>query len=117
MNTDIAEQTLKVFDRTFRSFYDLINAVREGNYQQKIQLPDYLTKEGYIVFDPLTAIRCDRPWGLESARFCGLKSALQTTVERQRSVKQLNIGKHRFPEKSQTDCNLTDYLRSHFYRF
>lgn len=95
----------------------MINAVRDGNYQQKIQLPHYLTKEGHIVFDPLTTIMCDRAWGQKSALFCGLKSALLTTVEPQRSVKQLNIGKHRFPEKSQTDCNLIDYLRSHFYRF
>lgn len=82
MNTDIAQQTLKVFDRTFRSFYDLINAVRDGNYQQKIQLPHYLPKEGYIVSDPLTAIRFDPACGLPSAPFCGLAWALPTTVER-----------------------------------
>jgi hypothetical protein len=69
------------------------------------------------VSDPLTVIRFVGSADLSPLSCCGLKSALPTTVEQQRSVKQLNIGKHRFPEKSQTDCNLTDYLRSHFYRF
>lgn len=31
-----------------------------------------------IVSDPLTAIRFDRAWGLESAKWSGLKSALPT---------------------------------------
>jgi putative transposase len=49
LNTDIAQQTLKVVDRTFRSFYGLINAVRSGTFQQKLRLPHYLPKEGYFV--------------------------------------------------------------------
>lgn len=49
LNTDIAQQTLKVVDRTFRSFYSLINAVKEGSYQQKVKLPHYLRKDGYFV--------------------------------------------------------------------
>jgi putative transposase len=49
LNTDIAQQTLKVVDRTFRSFYGLINAVKGGSYQQKIRLPHYLPKDGYFV--------------------------------------------------------------------
>ncbi|MCL1463631.1 hypothetical protein LAY41_04170 [Argonema galeatum A003/A1] len=32
LNTDIAQQTLKVVDRTFRSFYGLITAVKSGTY-------------------------------------------------------------------------------------
>jgi IS605 OrfB family transposase len=49
LNTDIAQQTLKVVDRTFRSFYGLIKAVKSGSYQPKVRLPHYLHKEGYFV--------------------------------------------------------------------
>jgi IS605 OrfB family transposase len=48
LSTDIAQQTLKVVDRTFRSFYGLIKAVKEGSYQQKVKLPHYLAKDGYF---------------------------------------------------------------------
>ncbi|MCP2731129.1 RNA-guided endonuclease InsQ/TnpB family protein [Limnofasciculus baicalensis] len=49
LNTDIAQQTLKVVDRTFRSFYGSIKAIRSGTYQQKVRLPHYLHKDGYFV--------------------------------------------------------------------
>lgn len=49
LNTDIAQQTLKVVDRTFKSFYELIIAVKNGSYQQKTRLPSYLPKEGYFL--------------------------------------------------------------------
>jgi IS605 OrfB family transposase len=49
LNTDIAQQTLKVVDRTFKSFYGLLNALKNGSYQQKVKLPNYLPKEGYFV--------------------------------------------------------------------
>lgn len=49
LNTDIAQQTLKVVDRTFRGFYGLIKAVKTGAYQQKVRLPHYLPKDGYFV--------------------------------------------------------------------
>lgn len=49
LNTDIAQQTLKVVDRTFRGFYGLINAVKEGSFQQKVKLPHYLPKDGYFL--------------------------------------------------------------------
>lgn len=49
LNTDIAQQTLKVVERTFNSFYGLISAVKSGVYQQKVKLPHYLPKEGYFV--------------------------------------------------------------------
>jgi putative transposase len=48
LNTDIAQQTLKVIDRTFRSFYGLITAVKSGAYSSKVRLPHYLPKEGYF---------------------------------------------------------------------
>lgn len=49
LNTDIAQQTLKVVDRTFRSFYGLSNAVKEGSFQPKVRLPHYLPKDGYFL--------------------------------------------------------------------
>ena len=49
LNTDIAQQTLKVVDRTFHSFYGLISAAKAGSYQQKVRLPHYLPKESYFV--------------------------------------------------------------------
>ncbi len=49
LNTDIAQQTLKVVDRTFKSVYGLISAVKEGSYQQRVKLPQYLPKEGYFL--------------------------------------------------------------------
>ena len=49
LNTDIDQQTLKVVDRTFHSFYALISAVKSGSYQPKVRLPYYLPKEGYFV--------------------------------------------------------------------
>lgn len=49
LNTDIAQQTLKVVDRTFKSFYGLIKAVRHGVYHQKVKLPNYLPKDGYFL--------------------------------------------------------------------
>ncbi|NJR57500.1 MAG: IS200/IS605 family element transposase accessory protein TnpB [Cyanobacteria bacterium CRU_2_1] len=49
LNTDIAQQTLKVVDRVFNSFYGLISAVKASNYPQKVRLPHYLPKDGYFV--------------------------------------------------------------------
>jgi hypothetical protein len=49
LNTDIAQQTLKVVDRSFRSFFNLIKKAKSGNYQfNQISLPHYLKKEGYF---------------------------------------------------------------------
>ncbi|AFZ47180.1 transposase, IS605 OrfB family [Cyanobacterium stanieri PCC 7202] len=49
LNTDIAQQTLKVVDRSFRSFFNLIKKAKSGNYQfNQIALPRYLKKDGYF---------------------------------------------------------------------
>jgi hypothetical protein len=49
LNTDSAQQTLKVVDRTLHSFYALISAVKSDSYQPKVKLPHYLPKDGYFV--------------------------------------------------------------------
>lgn len=49
LNTDIAQQTLKVVDRSFRSFFNLIKAAKQGLYRfEQIRLPGYLPKDGYF---------------------------------------------------------------------
>lgn len=49
LNTDIAQQTLKVVDRSFRSFFNLIKKAKSGNYQfNQIALPRYLKKDSYF---------------------------------------------------------------------
>lgn len=49
LNSNMAQQILKVVDRNFRSFFALHELAREGRYQyQDIQLPRYLPKEGYF---------------------------------------------------------------------
>lgn len=49
LNTDIAQQTLKVVDRSFRSFFGLIKACKRGEYHyHEVKLPKYLPKEGYF---------------------------------------------------------------------
>lgn len=49
LNTDIAQQTLKVVDRSFRSFFNLIKAAKQGLYSfEQIRLPGYLPKDGYF---------------------------------------------------------------------
>ena len=49
LGTEIAQQTLKVADRCFKSFFALINKAKSGSYQfNLIQLPHYLSKEGWF---------------------------------------------------------------------
>lgn len=48
LNTDIAQQTMKVVDRSMRSFLGLLKAISIGRCDQKPQLPRYLPKKGYF---------------------------------------------------------------------
>jgi len=48
LNTDIAQQTMKVVDRSMRSFLGLLKAISIGRCDQRPQLPRYLNKEGYF---------------------------------------------------------------------
>jgi len=49
LQTDIAQQTLKVVDRTIKSFFKLGEAARDGIYFQQVNIPHYLPKEGYFL--------------------------------------------------------------------
>ena len=48
LNTDIAQQTMKVVDRSMRSFLGLLKAISIGRCDQRPHLPQYLSKEGYF---------------------------------------------------------------------
>ena len=49
LGTDIAQQTMKVVDRAFKSFFALIVKAKAGSYQfNQIRLPHYLDKEGFF---------------------------------------------------------------------
>ncbi|MBE9192137.1 transposase [Gloeocapsopsis crepidinum LEGE 06123] len=48
LNTDIAQQTMKVVDRSMRSFLGLMRVINIGKCDQKPQLPKYLSKDSYF---------------------------------------------------------------------
>ena len=49
LGTEIAQQTLKVVDRCFKSFFALINKAKSGFYQfNMVCMPRYLDKEGWF---------------------------------------------------------------------
>ncbi len=48
LSTDIAQQTLKLVDRNFKSFFALIKKAKSGSYQfSQVKMPHYLPKDGY----------------------------------------------------------------------
>jgi IS605 OrfB family transposase len=47
--TDIAQQTLKVVDRSFRSFFRLLQLKQRGEYTAKVNMPHYLPKDGHFL--------------------------------------------------------------------
>jgi len=50
LNTGIAQQTMKVVDRNFKSFFALINKAMQCDYKfSNIKLPHYLPKDGYFM--------------------------------------------------------------------
>ncbi|MBR0203239.1 MAG: transposase, partial [Synergistaceae bacterium] len=62
LNTDVAQQTLKVVDRCFKSFFALISKAKSGSYQfNQISLPHYLDKEGYfsLIIPPEISVNLD----------------------------------------------------------
>jgi IS605 OrfB family transposase len=46
--TDCAQQTLKYVDRCFKVFFKLLLMRKQGTYQEKVNLPRYLPKDGYF---------------------------------------------------------------------
>lgn len=49
LNSNSAQQIMKVVDRNFRSFFSLIELAKKGQYQYKdIKMPKYLPKDSYF---------------------------------------------------------------------
>lgn len=46
--TDVGQQTLKVVDRAFRGFFNLIKLKTERQYSARVRLPGYLPKDGFF---------------------------------------------------------------------
>ncbi len=46
--TDCGQQTLKYVDRCFKAFFKLLSMKKEGIFQEKINLPKYLPKDGFF---------------------------------------------------------------------
>jgi len=44
----VGQQTLKVIDRSFKSFFGLLKAKKQSKYQSRISIPKYLPKDGYF---------------------------------------------------------------------
>ncbi len=47
--TDIAQQTLKIVDRSFKYFFGLIKLKSKVGYHKKVKIPDYLPKDGHFI--------------------------------------------------------------------
>jgi IS605 OrfB family transposase len=47
--TDIAQQTLKIVDRSFNSFFKLLQMKQRGEYTAKVNIPNYLPKDGHFL--------------------------------------------------------------------
>lgn len=49
LGTDPAQQTMKVVERCFRSFFGLLKKKQSGNYNKPVKKPNFLPKEGYFL--------------------------------------------------------------------
>lgn len=47
--TDIAQQVLKIVDRSFQSFFKLLQMKQRGELTMKVNIPGYLPKDGYFL--------------------------------------------------------------------
>src|SRR5688572_9334839 len=62
LQSDPAQQTMKVVERCFRSFFGLLKKKQKGNYNKPIKRPNYLPKQGYFL--------CIFPQRNYKKRFC-----------------------------------------------
>lgn len=49
MNTKVSNQTLRLLDNNFKSFFSLIKKKNSNNYDKPIKIPKYLDKEGRFI--------------------------------------------------------------------
>jgi len=61
--TMAAQQTMKIVERSFRSFFGLLKKKQGGNYNRPVNIPGYLPKDSYFVFIYLILEnRCGKGW-------------------------------------------------------
>ena len=65
--TDCGQQTLKYVDRCFKVFFKLLSMKKEGIYQEKVNIPNYLDKDGY--FPLIIPIRARHDFAKDSWKF------------------------------------------------
>lgn len=65
--TDVAQQTLKVVDRSFRSFFNLLKAKELGKVTVPVHLPRYLDKDGFFML--VIPIRSHHDFAKDDWRF------------------------------------------------
>ena len=49
MPSQVAQQTMKIVDRSFRSFFSVLTQKRKGNYDHPCNIPSFLPKDGYFL--------------------------------------------------------------------
>lgn len=48
LNSNSAQQVMKIVDRNFKSFFELLKLKNKGNYNAKVNIPRYLEKDGFF---------------------------------------------------------------------
>ncbi len=49
--SQVAQQTMKHVDKGFKSFFRLLEKKKESKYNDKVNIPDYLDKDGFYMLD------------------------------------------------------------------
>lgn len=44
----VSQQTMKLVDKSFKSFFSLLKKKQQGNYSKPVHIPSYLTKDGFF---------------------------------------------------------------------
>lgn len=86
--TDIAQQTLKIVDRSFRSFFKLLQLKQSGGYQAKVRIPGYLPKDGHFL---LTIPVRQRDWAKMSGKDWIFKIPMSRSFRRQYGDVQFEV--------------------------
>ena len=47
--SQVAQQTMKMIDWTFKSFFGLLKERKKGNYNRPVKIPKYLPKDSYFL--------------------------------------------------------------------
>ena len=49
MNTRVSNETLRLLDRNFKSFFSLLKMKKKGSYDKPVKIPKYLDKDGRFI--------------------------------------------------------------------